>query len=237
MRSETFTAIRSARESDMRQAILTWSRFDCENQYPWCLLNTVSHFKVKITLWNHVVWQQGISQGQEMSEIRCTPMALPQVKLSNMQANVQTWWWFFGNVPVYQKAYCVTHLVRDLCHGTDDKNPTQNTYGWRVIKWSLYLCLSRLIPLCVSYPMSPILVDMTVSLIEWQWASPVSVKPTHMGRHLGCCIALEKIRLTQSPRGGSFRKIQRIWNNDRKIQVNSMSVPYLLKVYFSNLSS
>lgn len=41
-----------------------WSRFACENQYPQYLPNTVSHFKVKITLENHNVWQRGILQGQ-----------------------------------------------------------------------------------------------------------------------------------------------------------------------------
>lgn len=89
MRREVHT--HQKRQSGVRQAILTWSRFDCKNQYPLYLPNTVSHFEVRITLWNHVVLQQGILRGPGNEQDTNILLAFPQVRLPIMQVNVQTW--------------------------------------------------------------------------------------------------------------------------------------------------
>lgn len=109
-----FTPIRSDGQSDTGQAILSWSRFDCENQYPLYLPNTFSHFEVKIPLLKPEVWQRGILQGSGNVWDTRTSLAFPQVKLSIMQANVQTWKGGFGNVSVYQWTWWVTYVLREM---------------------------------------------------------------------------------------------------------------------------
>lgn len=146
-------------QTDMRQAILTRSHFDYENQYPWYLPNRVFHFKVRIILWNHIMWQVGAFwKVQEMREI-CVHCR--RSLRWSCQVNLQTREEGFSNAPVYQWMWRVARVLCETQSSTDNHislRVPEHIWLSCVIPWlkfpplsssfSLFLCG----PLCATSP-------------------------------------------------------------------------------------
>lgn len=108
------------------------TRFDCENQYPPYLPNTVSHFK--ITLQDHAEWQQGISQGSGNEQGTCSSLTFPQVELSVLQADGPTKEAGLGNVSVHQRRK--RWAAGDTRDKTEVQSQIQCSGAW-IITWSV----------------------------------------------------------------------------------------------------
>lgn len=186
------------RQSDTRQAILTCSRFDCESQYPLYLPNTVSHFEVKITLWNRDVWQRGILRGPGNERDTRTSLAFPRWSCQSSRLMYRHGRRFLlMYLSISGPGGLLVRYMRVAAGQATKIHPHVPKHR----RCSCHYVASPSLPLC-----SPL----------WQtrrssngMAGSCSSACARAGRHLGCCNALEQIRLTLLPWGDFLRNTWR----------------------------